>query len=49
MVSVLMKVSLHRHHPSAELRNQQSAIYHKLEVSDPELFPQRERTMPKAA
>ena len=32
-VSVLMKVMLHRHHPSAELRNQQSGIYHKLAVT----------------
>ena len=29
-VSVLMKVLMHRHHPSSELRNQQSDIYHKL-------------------
>ena len=47
-MSVLMKVLLHRHHPSAELRNPQSAICHNLE-SDPELFLHREHTMPKAA
>ena len=32
-VSVLMKVLVHRHHPSAELQNQQSLACHKLEVS----------------
>ena len=39
---------MHRHHPSSELRNRQSVIYHKL-GGDPELFPQREHTMPTAA
>ena len=29
-VSVLMKVLVHRHHPSAELQNQRSLAYHKL-------------------
>ena len=29
-VPVLMKVLLHRHHPAAEIRNQQSVIYHKI-------------------
>ena len=32
-VSVLTKVWLHRQNPSAEKRNQQSVIYHKLEVT----------------
>ena len=32
-VSALMKVSLHRHHPSADLRKQHSASYHKLGVA----------------
>ena len=32
-VSVLTNVLLHRHHPLAELLNQQSVIHHKLEVT----------------
>ena len=32
-VSVLMKVLMHRHHPSSELRIQQSVIDHKLVVT----------------
>ena len=32
-VSVLTKVWLHQHNPSAKKRNQQSVIYHKLEVT----------------
>ena len=39
---------MHRHHPSSELRNRQSVIYHKL-GGDRELFLQREFSMPTAA
>ena len=44
----MMKVLLHRHRPSAELRNQPSVIYHKLEVVSSCAY-KKEHTMPKAA
>ena len=47
-VSVLMKVLIHRHHQSAKLRNQQSGHLPQA-GSDPELFLQREHTLPNAA
>ena len=48
MKLILIRLKVSRHYPSAELRNQQSVIYHKL-GGDPELFLQTENTMPKAA
>ena len=47
-VSMLMTVLLHRHHPSSWYRNQQSVIYHQLEVT-PSRSYKRKNTMPKAA
>ena len=45
---MLMKVLPHRHHPSAEIQNQESLTYHKL-GGGPELFFLTEYSISEAA